>query len=1748
MEVLALLAHPLARFGRPRAEVVDLARTLEIAILRGVLPPRALHDPAGLVERARLASRERHAPDPLRRLDEGAFRRLATFLGDVVAALGPLHRLGADTPLPDWLAAHAAVIDAIAVDPEGNSVLTGVDGHALTTLFETFAEAPEAGITLDCAGYGALFDRFCAETPVRGPNRSHPRVKILGLLEARLLSADLVLLGGLDETVWPPQSETDAFLNRPMRASLGLSPPERRIGQTAHDLVMLMGQPRVILSRARKRGGTPTVPSRFLLRMQALAGERWAAVQARGTRYTDLAATLDKPERSITIPRPNPKPPVDLRPTGLSVTRIETLRRDPYSIYADRILKLRPAEPIGALMGPRDYGTTFHGVLRDAALAFGTEPRPADAAERLAALTETAFAAAQADVPFRTFHWPRIQGWARAYLTWDADRRMDHLLIEQQGAIDIPLDDGSSFRLTANADRIEASGDGRVTVIDYKTGRSPSLAQVKVGFSPQLTLEAAMVEKGGFAELGSGARVEGAAYVKFGTGEAVEDRPLAWKDAAFPDVVARALRWPRGLAEPVPRPRHPLPPTTFSPIRQRLRRLRPPRPCAGMVHQRRRRLMSVQTRPIPADTLDKQRRAADPAGSAWVSANAGSGKTFVLTRRVVRLLLDGTAPSRILCLTFTKAAAATMAIKVFETLAKWVTLDDSALTAAIVETGAPRPTAETLAQARRLFARTVETPGGLKILTIHAFCEKLLHRFPFEANVPARFAVIEEVRQQELLTRAQEAVLASAVARPETAVGAALGTLARDLSNATFAALVRELAGHFEALRETIDEAGGPDGLVDALRAALGVDDRGVLAIERAMLEDGLPRSEWDSVGRHLVSRSPKGSATGDRLILAAAAPEPLRLALYCDVVLTQRLEPRADTYLPKALRTAEPDLCARLDAERQRLGALLQARRAATTVERTVALVAVAGAVLDEYTLTKRRRGLLDFADLIVRTRHLLARSDAAWVLYKLDSGIDHVLVDEAQDTSPEQWEILDALTRDFFAGAGQSTVPRSFFAVGDEKQSIYSFQGARPAMFEAARADYAKRAEQAGQRFARIDLHLSFRSVTEVLAAVDGVFAHADNARGLSAGSDGAPPHEALKRSAPGLLEIWPAIGPQPKAEPPDWRLPLDLPQAHDPATIVAERVAGEIKRLTAVGSGESVEDRDGRRRPVRPGDVLILVRTRSAFFEAVIRALKARGIPVAGADRLALTSHIATMDLAAAGRAALLPDDDLTLACLLKSPLIGFDDDDLLRLAPGRTGSLEAALRDSDLPRDRTAAAQLGVWRDRAASLTPFAFYTRLLGPDGGRKKMLARLGPEAADVLDEFLALTLAHERDGAPSLLAFLARLEGVDVSIKRDLEAASDAVRVMTVHAAKGLEAKIVFLPDTCGMPTGKHDPKLFRLDPERSGAPALLAWSPRADEDADTVADRREATRDAALDEYRRLLYVAMTRAEERLYIAGFHGERGPPAGCWYEMIIQSALEVERVPAPWDAAETVLRRGDAMPPPDAAPAPAPTAPTHPPDWLFRAAPVETPVAPPIRPSTALGAADRGERAVLENERGPGASQRRAALIGRLAHRLLQHLPSLPVAERRAAAQRFLARQGGTLTDTERDRLVDETVVLVADTRLAALFGPGSRAEVAIAGTVQRAGFAPLPVIGHIDRVGVTDDAVLIADFKTGTPRPLVNTPPGYITQLALYRAVLTPLYPGRSVRAFLVWTAGPAVVELDAATLDTALSAVGPA
>ncbi|MGP2491287.1 double-strand break repair helicase AddA [Mesorhizobium sp. PUT5] len=1163
---------------------------------------------------------------------------------------------------------------------------------------------------------------------------------------------------------------------------------------------------------------------------------------------------------------------------------------------------------------------------------------------------------------------------------------------------------------------------------------------------------------------------------------------------------------------------------------------------------------------IPTDTIANQARASDPANSAWVSANAGSGKTHVLAQRVIRLLLRGTDPAKILCLTYTRAAAANMSNRVFSTLSEWTALDDQTLAGRVAELDGRRPDPATMRRARRLFAEALETPGGLKIQTIHAFCESVLHQFPLEANIAAHFQMLDTQMEQALLADARRDMITGAGADgPELAE--AFATVLERGGEKGLDDLLVEIMRKRDGLRAFIDATGGDgtgfrvlfeefgfgaDETADTIAAAAGpppgFDPAYFAAMRDACLRLGAARAQ-------------------DYFVLEAgpayAEPDPLRrLALLKKAFLGTKGEPYKPGWLfAKALVSALPDLPDRYLAAAQAVTAASDRLALFSMLEGTRAALTVADWLIARYEQLKRGRGFLDFNDLITRTVNLLARADAGpWVRFKLDQGIDHILLDEAQDTSPDQWEVVKRLAEDFFSGFGaRDGVSRTVFAVGDEKQSIYSFQGAAPDSFHESRQEFAARVRGAEAGFADLKLTWSFRSTADVLAAVDRVFSDPQTRRGISHDPDPLD-HKAIRSDAPGYVEVWPSIGAEQVEEPDDWTLPVN--HASAPAVRLAETIAGTVEGW--LKSGEIIE---GKGRALKAGDVVVLVRKRDRFVHALSRALKDRNIPVAGADRLSLPGHIAVKDLAALGRFLTQPEDDLSLAAVLRSPIFDVSEEALFALAAGRERgvSLIASLRQK--ARDDAAlavvAGQLEAWTNEAAFKPVFEFYAALLARDGVRKKMIARLGPEAGDILDEFLNFALAEERTGLPGLGAFLSTLENAGPEIKREMDQTRDEVRIMTVHAAKGLEAPVVFLVDSGAAPfSDQHLPRLMPFVASgahwRGNGYLWRAGSEVANGFSQQVAAR---ARELADDEYRRLLYVGMTRAEDRLIVCGYHGKRAPAQTTWHSLVsralvggpetVETAHAVTREPVHRFRVLDLPPLAREAKPDEAQPDFGPM-----PQSLFLPLQEVEDLPRPLSPSGAAALVDDAREPVVDSrspvldaEDEPVFAIRRGLAL----HKLLQMLPDIAEAERQAAAERYLARAGADWPEAERRGALRAVAAILADARFSPLFSPGSRAEVSVVGSLAVRGKVRA-ISGKIDRLAVMPDKVLIVDYKTNRPAPasLAEVPEAYALQLALYRALLRPLYPGHTVSAALLFTEAPRLIELPAELLDAALARLG--
>ena len=1143
-----------------------------------------------------------------------------------------------------------------------------------------------------------------------------------------------------------------------------------------------------------------------------------------------------------------------------------------------------------------------------------------------------------------------------------------------------------------------------------------------------------------------------------------------------------------------------------------------------------------------------QRVAADPTLSAWVAANAGAGKTTVLVDRVTRLLLMGTRPSGILCLTFTKAAAAEMEIRLTKRLGLWTALPDDRLKDDLHRLLGRAVTDADLDAARRLFARTLESPGGLRLQTVHAFCEALLKRFPVEAQVPPGFAVADDGVTADLFETARRQVLGQGLR--DAGFRPVIDFFAARLEDGRFAELLKALLGRRRDLAVLLDAQDGAAGAIGALYAQLGLPPDATRELSIRLHVEAMRLADLRRAVEALCNGGTNDKKLGQPLAdwLADGAPAEIFEKAWLPRFFTDKGEPRV-TLVSKPTEKSALGCTAILTEEQVRLIALKQELNKVTVAEATAMLLRLGEKLLAAYTALKTAQGLLDYDDLILRTRDLLVEpSQVPWVMFKLDRGIDHILVDEAQDTSPDQWSVVAALAEEFFSGSGarDDIRRRTVFAVGDVKQSIYSFQGARPQAFLDTYGDFRRRAEAVGERLAQIPLEMSFRSAPAVLQLVDAVFAEEAAKPGVVV--DKPLHHKASRSDAAGRIELWPPFKPDPKAQSEPWETPLDYVGQKDPRKRLAEEIAAQIKRW--MDSGEMLPSL-GRR--VQPGDVMILVRRRNVFFEAMVQALKAAGVPVAGADRMKLAEQIAVLDLLALGAFCLLPEDDLTLATVLKGPLFNFSEDDLFDLCWNRQQPRlwhELQRRAGERPLWRTANDELHKWLSHADLVTPFALYAELLGAGGGRQRLVARLGPQANEPIDEFVAAALAYEREATPSLQGFLSWFPRHAGEVKRDLDQGRNEVRVLTVHGAKGLESPIVILPDTCDLPKDQSNggllwgeapaPPVHAPGPAAARAVPQLYWPMRKDNDTDVTAALRGRRQAEQMEEYRRLLYVALTRARDRLYVSGYLGsrdaEKGPQQGCWYDMIaagFDHLPATTQIPLPWG---DEARRYETNPDSRAAARPAADAArtVAAPDWLRRPAPPE-PVPPrPLSPSQP----SRQDPAPLS----PTTAKNQEGLKrGRLIHRLLQTLPDLPEAERAPAAARFLAHPGHALDAASQATLLTEVMTLLGDPRFAAIFRPEARTEAPLAGRI-----ANRMVVGQVDRLLVTHDTVLVVDYKTNRPPPSVvaDVDPAYLDQMALYRGLLAQVFPRHRIEAALIWTHAARLMPLPNDLLDQRLAA----
>lgn len=1127
---------------------------------------------------------------------------------------------------------------------------------------------------------------------------------------------------------------------------------------------------------------------------------------------------------------------------------------------------------------------------------------------------------------------------------------------------------------------------------------------------------------------------------------------------------------------------------------------------------------------------EEQRAASNPAISTFTAASAGSGKTKLLTDRLLRLMLGGARPEKILCLTYTKAAAAEMRIRLNTRLGQWVVMPREKLEAELRALDVP-PDDKALGLARKIFADVLDLPGGMRIETIHAFCQSLLRRFPLEAELSPHFQVADDELAAQRLREARETALANPDVRDAIAV------LAAEIDEQSFAGLTQEFCAAPAAalLGENVAA------ITAMQRAALGATTES----EAEIIEQAVHVPHEAELRETFLLILHQGTATGqgkaqDWLDFLAKSPtgRAAQWEEWAVSFFTAAGEPRKmGPICGKKLREVEDDIDAVIGKERDRILIVQEKIKAARLAVINAAAVALLLPIAAHERGAKTLAAQLSYGDLVAYTEKLLIDPGAAWVLYKLDGGIDHLLLDEVQDTAPQQWEIANAIAAEFFAGAGAKDVPRSIFAVGDPKQSIFSFQGADLTSFSSYQGKFKRQAVDAGQTWLDGKLSVSFRSTAPVLALTDAVFAAGPAREGVYAPGE-IPEHVVSRTGQAGRVSLWPLTRAREATALTPWALPDDYESADSAYALLARQITDFI-------AGRLTQPLPSRNRLARPGDFLILVRRRDALVGAITAALKARGIAVAGLDRMVLTAQTSVSDLLALCDALLLPDDDRAFAHFLASPLGGLSDDSLMRLALGRERSLVGTIyaRAGEQPDWGGAKDFFDALRQKADFLPPYALLAEALGPLGGRARLLRRLGPEAAEPLDELLAEALAYTQAEPGSLQGFVQKMRLSSASIKRETEAGGDEVRLMTVHGAKGLQAPIVILPDTTTLP--KTDKKLFWLDVPQQEQKAPI-FCPRTGLRAEAVAQAAARDRQAVLAEYNRLLYVALTRAEDELLICGAEGKRRPPENCWYDAVAQGFA---RLPARDEEGVLVFDCEQSAPPDriakvtESTTAPLPGWAGGAPGWQATPPPKELGRPERIVPSRA--AEDEVRRAIAASPLGGGAAGARAVRAtamarGNVIHALLQHLPLLPFARQRDAARAYLERQEDGIA-AQAEGICDSVLAVLARPELHDLFGPASLAEVPLAGVV-----AGREVGGIVDRLAITPRLVWLADYKSDRAPPATHggIPEKYTAQLAAYRSILRQIYPDRQIRTLLIWTETAAVMDVP----DAILAAAAPA
>lgn len=1092
----------------------------------------------------------------------------------------------------------------------------------------------------------------------------------------------------------------------------------------------------------------------------------------------------------------------------------------------------------------------------------------------------------------------------------------------------------------------------------------------------------------------------------------------------------------------------------------------------------------------------KQTTASSPQICAWVGASAGTGKTKVLTDRVLRLLLSGVLPNKILCLTFTKAAAAEMANRITAKLSHWAMEEEEDLIKEIEELTKQPSSKDLIKTARKLFAVYLDAAGGMQIRTIHSFCQSLLERFPLEAEIMPNFEVISEQDSEIMLNNAKrEVFLQTGIDKELTK---AFEFITENVHETNFDELIKGLINKRGKLHKLLLKFGSKEGVLENIKQKLNVKKENLQELEAEFIKN-TPKEEIKGIIEPLMQGSTKDKEKAEKIgAFLGSADKKQTLKIYIRAFLTDK-NTVYSTLATSKTKTSYPLIENIIQKEANRVLDYITNSQNTTDFIAAKSLITIGSAFIKSYDILKIRNKQMDYEDLIILTEKLLSKPNIApWILYKLDFGIEHILVDEAQDNSQAQWHIIKEILSEFFSGESANQKNRTIFAVGDKKQSIFSFQGADPASFDKTFKDLSIQIPLSGKTFEKVDMATSFRSSSAVLRAVNEIFSlkNAAARKGLALESEDIT-HYSAREGEGGLVEVWPSIEALENGQINGFKPMIERIAADKAEITCAKQVADKIKSLI-----KNKEILESKNRPIKAGDIMILLQKRwQGFIETLISELKEAKIEVCGIDRMILTDQLVTQDLMALGQFLLLPEDDLNFACLLKSPLFCISEEELFELCYNRKGNLWQNVKNNK--KYEKISVKLKELLSKADFIRPFELYSEVLSL-GGYKEFLRRLGAEASDALDEFMSLCLSYEQTHIPTLQGFLYWLKNTKIELKREQEH-KNAVRIMTVHGSKGLQSSIVFLADT------KY--KSIKTDNILEDEEGLLFWSPKADFSSEYYKKQKERAKSLKEEEQNRLLYVALTRAQDRLYITGWDNKTTAKENNWYDLIskglqdiaqkeeksgILRIFEKQQIAIKKEEQEELNIEIKTVP-----------------NWIDKPAAKEIPPFKPLAPS-------RIEDEDIIANSPLKADENYKYIKGRIIHKILEILPLVSKEKREENLKKYIQNQAKELSKTEQEKILKQILKIINKEEFANFFGSNSSGEVAVSGIIGNK-----IISGKIDRLIVLPDKVIIIDFKSNKqiPQSIEEIPKSYLKQLAAYKASIEDIFKDKKVECGLLWT-----------------------